>query len=196
MTIAESHFERFCALHQLPYARIPEGWQPTPDYSVTLGGLELIVEVKQIDKDEWFSDSRRSRKIGDHIRAMINRARDQVRSAAERGVPAIVLVFNNLDPHQMFGTEQHDFIAAMYGDPTVSVSVGTGKIIDSFEGRNKSFRPGKNDSFSAVGLLKIRDSEPTIHLYENLFAKVPLDYARLPACVTFSRFESERDGAT
>jgi hypothetical protein len=80
----------------------------------------------------------------------------------------------------------------MYGEPTVVLSVNSGQILDSFHGRNKSFRKEKNNSFSAVGRLR---TEPTgavaVHLYENIYAQVPLQYATLPPCISFNRVALE-----
>lgn len=57
--------------------------------------------------------------MGDHVRAKINEARKQVKVALNNRSPGILLIYNNLGPREAFGTEQHDFIAAMYGGPTV-----------------------------------------------------------------------------
>ena len=193
MTTSERLFERYCDLHGLSFERVAEGASPTPDYLVVLGGVPTVFEIKQLDDDESFSSVRATRTLGDHVRAKINEARGQVRSAAQRGSPAILLIYNNLDPLQAFGTEQHDFVAAMYGEPTVTVSVETGAILDSYEGRNKSFRAGKNEAFSAVGHLKQGSAGPHVHLYENVYAKVPLIYDRLPPFLTISRFDVATD---
>lgn len=191
-TLSETLFEQFCNSNALPFARIQESAVPSPDYCVRLGALDTYFEIKQLDEDEEFSSARSSRTIGDHIRAKINEARDQVRVPANSGAPAVLLIYNNLDPLQRFGTEEHDFIAAMYGEPTVALSVESGQILDSFHGRNKSFREDKNHSFSAVGQLR---TEPTgtiaVHLYENIYARVPLPYAAFPPCITFNRIELE-----
>lgn len=191
-TLSETLFEQFCNSNALPFARIQESSDPSPDYCVRLGALDTYFEIKQLDEDEEFSSARSSRTIGDHIRAKINGARNQVRAPAKSGAPAILLIYNNLDPLQRFGTEEHDFMAAMYGEPTVALSVESGRILDSFHGRNKSFREDKNHSFSAVGYLR---GEPTgtiaVHLYENIYARVPLPYASFPPCITFNRIELE-----
>lgn len=192
-TTSESLFEEFCSSNKLAFERIPEGVESAPDYRITLHGTEVYVEVKQIDEDAAFTSAYASRTPGSHIRAKINQARDQVRSATGRGAPTILLVYNNLDPVQAFGTEQHDFIAAMYGDLTVLVSRETGKISDSFHGRNKSFREGKNDTFSAVGWLHRERSGVAVHLYQNMHARVSLDYDTLPACISYNRVEFSAD---
>ena len=194
MTYSEILFERFCALHGLPRMRIEECATSTPDYLVRICGLDAIIEIKQIDEDENFSSAQGSRTVGDHVRAKICASRKQVQPAARQGTPAILLIYNNLDPLQSFGTEQHDFVAAMYGEPSVTLSLETGAIVDSFEGTNKSFHFAKNTSFSAVGHLKRSEAGPLVHLYENLYAKIPLDYGRLPAAFTCTRFEASANG--
>jgi hypothetical protein len=192
-TSGEAAFEQFCEQWRLGYERVQECDTPTPDYLLDLGYVRAAVEIKQIDEDVDFAPPISSRTVGDHVRAKINEARKQLRGATERATPAILLVYNNLDPLQRFGTEQHDFVAAMYGESTVSVSVNTGAVLGSLEGRNKSFRPGKNDSFSAIGSIRRTANGLEVHLYENLYAKVPLDYARLPECMRHTRFELDSD---
>jgi hypothetical protein len=44
----------------------------------------------------------------------------KVQYGAKQGIPSVLLVYNNLDPLHLFGTEDHDFIAAMYGEYTLS----------------------------------------------------------------------------
>jgi len=188
-TASESAFEEFCTLNQIFCEKIIEGTSPTPDYIVRLNGTNIHVEVKQIDDDANLSSALQLRTPGAHIRAKINQARNQVRSASAGGAPTILLVFNNLDPLQRFGTEQHDFMAAMYGDLTLFASRETRKTIGLFHGENKAFRKCKNDSFSAVGWLYKATTDVSVHLYENMHAKIPLDFKSLPSFITYNRFK-------
>lgn len=190
-TVSESAFEEFCSSNGVPFEKITEGNGRTPDYLVKINGLDIYIEVKQIDEDEKFSSALQLRSPGTHIRAKINQARDQVRPAAANGAPAILLVYNNLDHMQLFGTEQHDFMAAMYGDLTLIVSRETGQITGPFHGENKTFREGKNDSFSAVGRLYKGNTGVAVHLYENMYAKVALDYESLPTFISYNCFEAQ-----
>lgn len=73
---------------------------------------------------------------------------------------------------QMFGTEEHDFRAAMYGNWTLDLSRDTGAIQNSYHGRNASLRVGRNTSFGAVGLLHCRSGALCVTLHENLSALV------------------------
>jgi hypothetical protein len=192
-TKGELVFEAFCKQNALLFERIEEGASPTPDYSVNLGATTVHVEVKQIDADPAFSKLQ-LRTPGTHVRSKINQARNQVRQAANSDMPAILLVYNNLDPMQLFGTEPHDFLAATYGELTLLSSPGTTKLLGPFHGRNQSLREDKNISFSAVGHLCDLKSKATVHLYENTYAKVPLPYEAIPFFITYYRVavESER----
>jgi hypothetical protein len=190
-TVSEVAFEEFCRANGFAHHKIDEGPEPTPDYQMTIHGVTVFVEVKQIDQDEDFSATQGSRSPGPHIRAKINQARHQIRAHCEAGHPAILLVYNNLDPRQLFGTESHDFLAAMYGDLTVFVSRTQGALPGVFHGRNSSFRPGKNETFSAVGWLYRTQDGVCIRLYENAYAKVPLNYDALPPAIQFNRVEVE-----
>lgn len=172
-TVGESTFEEFCSSCGVPFERVKEGPQRTPDYKISLSGVSVFVEIKQIDKDENFESAVKGRTVGSHVRAKINEARDQMQAACAQNIPAVLLIYNNLDPLQLFGTEPHDFVSAMYGEDTVVLTQG--RITDSFHGRNKSFRKCKNESFSAVGA--------------NVFARHPLDYSRVPASIHATRVE-------
>jgi hypothetical protein len=126
------------------------------------------------------------------MRSKISEARKQVQYGSKQGLPAIMLVYNNIDPvHQRFGTEDHDFICAMYGEFTVRI---TGETIDSFHGRNQSVAEAKNRSFSTLGRLStsLVSGEMQVTLFENVFAKVPLPYDQLPRCFDVKRIEIDR----
>ena len=189
-TVSEAAFEAFCQANDLAFEKIAEGTKPTPDYVLRLREA-IYVEIKQIDEDTNFSAAHGTRLPGSHIRAKINQARDQIRSIAQSGSPTMLLIYNNLDPLQAFGTEQHDFFAGMYGDLTWYPAAADVPHAGIFHGRNKSFREGKNDSFSAVGWLHRGQAGFGIHLYENAHARVPLDFASLPACIQFNRVQVE-----
>lgn len=185
-TKSELIFELFCKLYDIKYAEIPKGTARTPDYVISLDGGEVFVEVKQIDKDENFQNPKRygvsTRTCGNHIRQMISSSKKQVQVGAKARAPSILLVYNNLDPLQRFGTEAQDFISAMRGERTVVMK--RGKIVDSFHGRNSSLRKDRNTSFSAIGHLCKTVSGAIIQLFENPYAQFPLSSVSLPPCIT------------
>ncbi len=194
-TISEKIFEEFCRSNNLPCEKILECNQPTPDYKVILNTETVIVEVKQIDKDKEFSEASSFRIIGDHIRAKIKESRKQVKVASKECLPAILLIYNNLDPMQRFGTEQDDFIAAMDGEITVVLSPKH-SITNSYRGRNQSLRQDKNASFSAVGLLNQTNQGPTVRIYENIFAENKLNYLSLPECFETIQSDNHKTSKT
>lgn len=179
---AEAIFESFCHNHGLLWERVPTGKTRTPDYIVSINDKTLYFEIKQIDKDENFKNTHGvcSRTIGSHIRQKIFDSRKQIQVGAKVGAPSILVVYNNIDPMQHFGTEQQDFIAAMYGEMTVKLK--DGRIVESYHGRNSLLRESHNSSFSAVGHLRHSASGTTIRLYENAFASNPLPVSLLPPC--------------
>jgi hypothetical protein len=190
-TKAEILFEDFCDSNRIVWEKIEEGKAPAPDYKVLFNGYVVCVEVKQIDKDDSFSAACSSRTVGSHIREKIKEARRQVRAGSSKGFPSILLVYNNLDRMQMFGTEEHDFITAMYGEMTLVLNKKENKFTDSFYGRNRSFSEDKSVYFSAVGFLSNNMERVRVQIYENVFAKNPLDFSKIPNCIEVTRVELE-----
>ena len=191
-TEAEVIFEFFCKGHGLDWEKIPEKDSPTPDYVINCGGQVIYFELKQIDSDEKFDKSGKnvsSRTVGSHVRKRIGESKKQVQTGAKVGAPSVLLIYNNLDSLQLFGTEQHDFIAAMYGEMTVRIGIKDNKIADSFHGRNSLLREVKNTSFSAVGHLRRTIDGASVRLYENIYALNPLNIELLPTCLEFKRVE-------
>lgn len=191
-TEAEVIFEFFCNRHVLDWKKIPEKDSPTPDYVINCDGQVIYFELKQIDSDEKFDKSGKSvssRTVGSHVRKKIGESKKQVQTGAKEGAPSVLLIYNNLDSLQLFGTEQHDFIAAMYGEMTVRIGIKDNKILDSFHGRNSLLREAQNTSFSAVGHLRRTIDGASVLLYENIYALNPLNLELLPACLEFRRVE-------
>lgn len=188
-TESEALFESFCDAHRISFKPVPTGKTRSPDYLVSLGGESVYFEVKQIYADESFDTTQRhsSRTVGSHIRQKIADSRKQVQLGANEEVPCVLLVYNNLDPMQAFGTEPHDFVSAMYGEMTVVFKDNV--ITDSFHGRNAFLRQGHNTSFSAVGHLSKMPAGPAVRLYENVFARNRLNFSSVPACIEVVRIE-------
>jgi hypothetical protein len=192
MNIAETIFEEFCALNGISWDKIPVGEEPSPDYRVVFNGQTVLVEVKQIDKDANFSRTSSSRTVGSHIRKKIEQARKQAQAASNSATPFILLVYNNLDELQMFGTEKHDFVDAMYGERTLELDTRTNTITHSFQGRNRALRDDKNTSFSAVGYLNKTQRGIEVLIYENIYAENRLDFLKIPKCIETTRIEFDK----
>ena len=191
-TTSELEFEKFLTENGLPFERVEEQQTPRPDYLVQRGDLKLLFEVKEIAEDENFTMEPMkvySRTMGDHVRSKITESRRQVQYGAKQGIPSVLLVYNNLDPFHLFGTEDHDFIAAMYGEYTLMLDIKRMKRLDAFHGRNKSLGKSKNTSFSAVGRLYPVSGKLKVTLFENVYAKVKIPFDVLPSCFEVKRVE-------
>jgi hypothetical protein len=192
MTKGELAFERFCSANRIPCERIDNGPTSTPDFRIQFGTAAVFVEVKDIEEDENFGQVQR-RTHGSHVRAKIEEARVQLQPLARAGFPTILVIFNTLDPFQAFGTEPLDFMAGMYGELHAQLDKSTKQIRYFLRGKNKSFRADKNTSFSAVCGLYTRDGRLSLTLYENVFAKTPLNFDTLPSCFDFQRIVLEEE---
>jgi hypothetical protein len=195
-TKSEELFERFLEANKVPFEKIKEDTTPRPDYLVSIGELKLVFELKELAEDENFGvvadpahpylKSHR-RTIGDHVRRRIEGSKKQIQYGAKQGIPSVLLIYNNLDPLQMFGTEDVDFTTAMYGELTVLLNKKTSEASEMFNGKNQLLQKNKNTSFSAVGRLCDRGGQITVTLFENAFSVVTMPYELLPPC-----FEAKR----
>jgi len=188
-TQSETMFETFCSTNGLDCEAIPTGTDKTTDYRVRFGNCWVAVEIEQIESDAGLDpDGSGSRVVGSHVRRKIAEARKQVQIAAQ-AVPTILLIHNVVDPYQAFGTENHDFVCAMYGEWTVRLV--DGRVADSFHGRNAMLREDVNTSFSAVGHLKRVANGAEVTLFENVYARQPLPFAEIPSCIKVFRVDVE-----
>lgn len=195
-TKSEEVFEDFLFRHQLAFEPIPATGSPRPDYLLTCGRVKIIFEVKELTADENFATEPfkvSTRIVGDHVRSKIAEAKKQVQWGTAQGIPSVLLIYNNLDTvFHMFGTEDHDFLCAMYGEYTLLLDKGTGERRGHlFHGRNQSFAEQKNTSFSALGRLSPQRGDMKVALFENVFAKLPIPYAVLPPCFEILRVNIE-----
>ncbi len=191
-TTSEVEFEKFLAQNHLPFQKIEEGCSRRPDYLVEVGGRNVFFELKEIAEDENFRTGQyavSSRTVGDHVRRRIMDARKQIQFGAKKGIPSVLLVYNNLDPMHSFGTEDLDFITAMYGEYTVAFNVKTNRLSDGFYGHDGKLRQDWNTSFSAVGRLRPTTDGLEVTLFENSFSAIKLDYEHIPPCFKVTRIE-------
>jgi len=191
-TTSEAAFETFLTENSLTFEKVKEEDSSRPDYLVQNGDLKMLFEVKELAQDENFKTEPlavSSRIVGDHIRRKIVDARKQVQFGAKQGIPSILLIYNNLDPIHLFGTEDFDFTVAMYGEYTVVFDRETQEKVDEYHGRKHSVAPERNTSFSAVGRLMPVRGKMTVTLFENAFAKVKIPFDSLPACFEVKRVE-------
>ncbi len=184
-TTSELAFEKFLTENGLLFQRVEEQESRTPDYLVQIGETKVFFEVKELTEDENFKTGpmQVSHRIpGDHIRRKIGESKKQVQFGAKQGIPSVLLVYNNLDPIHLFGTEDHDFITAMYGAYTVLLDRDSHEAVDHFHGKDQFLQEERNTSFSALGRLYPVRGKLEVTLFENVFAKVKMPFEGLPSC--------------
>jgi hypothetical protein len=198
-TKSEQIFEDFLAANNVTVEKIEEATTHRPDYLVSIGDAKVIFELKELTKDEKFGGvddpanphvKSRSGAIGEHVRRAIAGSKKQIQYGAKQGIPSVLLIYNAFDRvFQMFGTDDTDFIAAMYGEYTIRIDKNTRQASEIFNGKKQSLQQGKNTSFSAVGRLCDRGGKTTVTLFENTFALVGVPYEQLPPCFDVRRCE-------
>lgn len=192
-TESELLFEAFCTHHGLRWDPIATDTTPRPDYRLTVGNVSIAVEIKQLDELVGFNPGGvSSRTPGQHVRAAIKSARNQIKWADQSNMPGLLIIYNACDPWQIFGTEEHDFTMGMYGELTANVSVVTGRYSTFFHGKNAKLRADDNMWFSGVGhLVRHESGLPTLTVYENVHAKHILPFEQLAPYVKVRRVEIE-----
>jgi hypothetical protein len=198
-TKSERLFEDFLSANNVLFEKIKEDISPRPDYLVSIGAARLIFELKELTEDEKFGvvdDPAHphiksfSSTIGEHVRRRIAGSKKQIQYGAKRGIPSVLLIYNNLDRvFQMFGTDDMDFSVAMYGEYTILIDKKTWQASEMFNGKKQSLQQSKNTSFSAVGRLCDRGGQTRVTLFENIFALVKVPYEQLPPCFDVRRVE-------
>lgn len=189
-TKSEFLFEKFCKENSLVFERIPEGVGKSPDYTLNFGGIDVAFEIKQLEEIKGFDPGGISSRIpGESIRRCITDAKAQIQAPGRNGMPAVLLIYNASDPWQVFATEPHDFTSAMYGE--ITLRFADGKFGSYFHGRNSRVQPALNTSFSAIGHLRDPHDRIEVILYENLYARNPLPFDKVPKSIGMVRAEVE-----
>lgn len=104
LTKSESLFADLCAARRVSCVRIEEAINRTADYEVTLDGLLIYVEVKQLDLNESGRKAKEKMKAGfvagavaptRRVRDQIAKAYNQLKTYCKRGHPCLIVLFNN-----------------------------------------------------------------------------------------------------
>ena len=101
--ISERLFEQFCEANRIPCSRVDTGVRRTPDYVITLGGVRVTCEVKQIDPNpedlrelaEIRGGSATARYIPNRLRGKLKDVSAQLKAAAQAGCPTLLVVYDN-----------------------------------------------------------------------------------------------------
>lgn len=194
-TTSEDLFDDYCANRGYAVEELAAGpsFGKTADRLVSMPDGQVIVEIKELAPSK--DDVRQFRELeennwtlgggtpGRRVFELIRRAAPQLKRYANRRLPSVLVTYNNivLDGYQ--GGTKHltpsfiDF--GMYGLQTVLIApdadggphyvpVGIGR------GGRRQMTPEDRDYISAVAVLGPPETGPSVVIYHNYFAAVPL----------------------
>lgn len=191
MTLAEQLFERFCRRVGIKAVRIPTGTNKTPDYRISIGDQDVIVEIKQINPNrEEKADLAKFDKgqsggysalPGNRLRRELSKADVQLATVAKDRHPAMVVFYNNV--FLRYHTDPYNIRVAMYGVEQVVIAVSSDpkvrpRYLGTKFGPKRKLTPEHNTTISAVGALILNPpgdrQSPQLIVYHNFYAKRPL----------------------
>lgn len=193
MTHSEEIFRRIC--HEAgyyverPMLRCSEGVK-TADFIVLIGDHRVIAEVEELRPNN--DDIRQIRMmrsgnpvgggctIGARPRQHIRRAAKQLRPYAQKSVPLIIVLYDNVRikdtrvAYPMFYLQPHDIDAAMYGDRVAHISLARRvRLCADQNGGRRTCTVNEKNYISAVAAMSDHDDR-TVFFYHNCFANIPL----------------------
>lgn len=195
-TEGEKKFLDFCISNSIRVKKIEECDTRTADFIITVGGTDIIVEIKDVGADSGdkntmdkiknlkvgkavaFWDKDVNGKPGEKIDKSRGQIRETLKSTGKNG-PAIVLIFDSRSPSGNF-LSNYVFLVAMKGYCNVRVNE-KGIIGKEFGKGQRGEKIGmmnrdENKIISAVGKLILEsDGNPAIHLYHNRHAYTPIN---------------------
>jgi len=185
LTTSEILFEQFCEENSVPYSRIGQEQDRTPDYDVYFGEHHIIAEVKQTDQNEKDAELRNqlrshgtasgSEESGRRVRIKIDSAKKQLKF---KQCPAILVLYDNVP---IGSIDADDIKTAMYGHETIRLSVFEDSEDMSIEiknvgfGSKRKFTQTHNTTFSAIALLYKFGESLRLSIFHNIHAKHPID---------------------
>ena len=206
-TTSERVFEEFCDRCGIDCQPVAETDTRTPDYELSLEGIRIVVEVKEMAPNQAERESDRLLKErgygegspetpGARARKKIADSSAQIKARTEGKHPSILVLFDrgriarHLDPYQikvaMYGLEQIYLAVPRIGE-------GAPYAIGAGHGPKRKMTEQHNTSISAIGaLVMTAPSKTELHVYHNAFAHVPLSPALIdrPGVAQFEIGES------
>jgi hypothetical protein len=175
-TISERLFEKYCTENNIYFHRIDTSIVRTPDYELIINDSKVIIEIKQIDRDNnetVLPLIGYSHKVGDKIRQKVIDSKKQIRKYSKDGYKTLLVIYNNMDGLHLQHTEPMDFADAMYGERTILLKVNRTEtqLIKSYFGKKKRFTESDNTSFSGIAHLKPEFGKLKLNIYKNTHAK-------------------------
>ena len=190
LTDSESLFEDYCLNNSICCKRIQADDKPSPDYLINVNGIEIAVEVKQIEpnseelkaeallKSEGFSTS--SATPGHRVRKKITDSAPQLKRYAELGKPTLLLLFSTNQFASHVGP--YHIRVAMYGFQTIHYAVPKNRKVSPYVtgeslGKGKKMTETHNTSISAVAVMSRTHDGTIVAIYHNKHAKLAIDSA-------------------
>jgi hypothetical protein len=187
-TQSEELFEQFCKHHRILCRRLPPASSRTPDYEIYLSRRKVIVEIKEITPNQEELEAERkfrngerfivvSSTPGERVRGKISNAVPQLKTATKGRFSGLLVLFDTGVAAEH--TSPYNIRVAMHGFETHYLGVPKNinqptYLIDKDFGKGKKTTPNSNTSLSAIAVLNLAKSSPTLLLYHNPHARVPL----------------------
>lgn len=188
-TESEQVFEAFCEQHGLRFRRIPVASKKSPDYRLSANGIDIIVEVKQLDESQ--DDKHRLERLSagetivdfeftdDRVAEKIKRAANQLRPHSKNGLATVLCI---CDMRRLGGISPDNVKVAMYGTETVILEKRNRRVVavrPISPGGKRQCTPTTNTSISAVAVLSCDQEQLRLRVYHNDYARVALS----PQCL-------------
>ena len=187
-TTSEILFERFCAEAKIRYVPIPrDSEKRTPDYDLVFCATKIVVEVKEIERNEEEKESDRQLElrgygnatggvVGQRIRQKIDRSSKQIKARSQGVYPSLLVLY---EQHRAgINIESYQVLVAMYGLETFILAVpklGPPRVSGTKFGPRRKMTPNANTSISAIAtLLKSHTGELRLKVFHNKFAEIPI----------------------
>jgi hypothetical protein len=187
MTQSEQLFESFCRRHRIACQRVATTTTRTPDYEIYLSRRKVAVEVKEISPNKEELEAQRLAKLGqfvvvsstpgDRVRSKISDAVPQLKASTKgRRSGLLVLLDTGFAAEH---TSPYNIRVAMHGFETHYLGVPQDPsqpayLKDKGFGKGKKTTATNNTSLSAIAILDPHGAQPTLRIYHNPYAKVPL----------------------
>jgi hypothetical protein len=186
-TFSENLFEEFCRERGIALHRVPATTTRTPDYELSIAGTKIVVEVKEIDRNQHEQESDRHLEAhgfglvtggtpGERVRLKIQACAPQLKARSLGTNPTVLVLFDRGRGH----LHPYHIRVAMFGLEQIHVSVppigaGRPEVVGMSHGPRRKMSPASNTSISAVSVLAVPRPDATVWtVYRNPWAAVPL----------------------
>lgn len=186
-TFSEALFERFCQERRIQYQRVPEEPRQTPDYELVFSQTSVIVEVKEIARNDEERESDRllaergyglvtGGTPGARVRQKIADSSSQIKARTLGNLPSMLVLFDGGRGH----IEPYQIRVAMFGLEQLRVSIpplgqGAPTAAGWRYGPKRKMTEDHNTSISAVAaLVAVGPTKTVLQVFHNPFAVIPL----------------------